>query len=439
MNWRSTLYHAGVGAIIVCVTGCSGLTQSITPTSGSALSAGGTFQPFAKTYKIVSFSPNLPYPYAGLMQASSGAIYGAAFGGSGCSGCELYGGVYQFASGKIRPIYTFLGAPDGQNPQAGLTEGSQGILYGTTVYGGNACAGSTTCGTVYDLVPSGSTFKENVIYRFKGGSDGIGPVGGLYIDKTGALYGMTVFGGSTACTNGCGVVYRITGHGKHFHESVVYSFKGAPDGANPRGRLVADSGGALYGTTLYGGTGTCGSNTCGTIIKLTPSGSGYAESVVHNFKGKPNDGSNSRATLLPAGKGTFYGATLSGGTYNYGTIYKLTCSKKLCKETPIHSFTGSDGAFPHDDDGLISDASGNLYGTTTNSATGYGTVFTFDPTTGQLTTLHNFAGGPSDGTTPETAPLLINGYLYGTTFEGGSGACTLGSATGCGTLYIQKT
>jgi|GEM_PF-2241941 len=430
--WKSASY----GAVILSLAACGG--SAANPSTNNGPSVAYALRPLAKDYKFVNFEPSLPYPWAGLMQASSGGLYGTVFGGSACQSCQLNGGVYQFASGKIQPIYEFQGAPDGANPEAGLTEGAKGILYGATVYGGKACVGSTTCGTIYELVPSGSTFTEQVIYRFKGGSDGVSPVGGIYIDKTGALYGMTVYGGSTACTNGCGTVYRVTGSGKHFHESIIYTFKGAPDGANPRGTFVQDSSGALYGATYYGGTGTCGSNTCGAIIKLTPSGSGYTESVVHSFKGPPKDGAYPRSRLLAAGKGVFYGATLQGGTSNYGTVYKLTCSKKACKEAPIYSFTGASGAYPRDDGGLVADGSGSLYGTTDQVASGYGTVFSVNPSTGKEVVLHKFAGPPNDGATPHASLLLIGNYLYGAAFFGGSGACTLSSSTGCGTLYIQK-
>ncbi len=435
--WRSALYVGAIAGSAIALVCCGGLTANPTPSTTDAVSGGHALQRFAKSYKSISFSPSLPYPWSGLTQTSSGQIYGTTFGGSSCQSCEVNGGVYQFASGRIETIYQFQGAPDGDNPEAGLTEGAKGILYGTTVYGGKTCS-TTTCGTVYDLVPSGTTFKENVIYRFKGGSGGASPVGGLYIDKTGALDGMTIYGGSTACPNGCGVVYRITGSGKRFHENILYSFKGAPDGANPRSTFVADSSGALYAATYSGGTSTCGSSTCGTIVKLTPSGSGYTESVIHSFKGAPNDGANPRSKLLPAGKGIFYGAALQGGTDNYGTIYELACSKKACKEKTLHSFTGTDGAYPRDDGGLVADASGNLYGTTDQVASGYGTIFSIDASNGNETVLHKFAGGPNDGATPHAGPLLINGYLYGAAFVGGSGACTLSSLIGCGTLYIQK-
>lgn len=435
--WRSTLYGVASAVIALTTASCGGFGANPSPSASNAIPTGYASQPLAKSYKFVSFSPSLPYPWSSLMQASTGQLYGTTFGGSSCQSCELDGGVYRFASGKIETIYQFKGSPDGANPEAGLTEGAKGVLYGATVYGGKAC-GSLTCGTVYELVPSGSKFTENVIYRFKGGADGASPVGGLYIDKTGALYGMTTYGGSTACPSGCGIAYRITGSGKHFHETVIYSFKGAPDGANPRGTFVADGSGALYGTTYSGGAGACGSSTCGTIIKLTPSGSGYTESVIHNFKGAPSDGANPRSKLLPAGKGIFYGAALKGGADNYGTVYELACSKKTCKEKTIHSFLGTDGAYPRDDGGLVADASGNLYGTTDQVASGYGTLFSVNPSTGNQTTLHKFAGSPSDGATPHAGPLLINGYLYGAAFIGGSGACTLSSLVGCGTVYIQK-
>ncbi|MBV9233228.1 MAG: hypothetical protein JO030_04240, partial [Candidatus Eremiobacteraeota bacterium] len=128
--WKSALYGVATGTMVLALASCGGFSAN-PPPQNNALSVGGTVQPFAKSYKFVSFSPSLPYPWAGLMQSSSGALYGTVFGGSTCQSCQLNGGVYQFASGKIQPIYTFKGTPDGANPEAGLTEGAKGILYGT--------------------------------------------------------------------------------------------------------------------------------------------------------------------------------------------------------------------------------------------------------------------------------------------------------------------
>ncbi len=437
---RLMLYRAGTGAIALGLTSCGGFAANPTSGENNAASVGDALRPHGQSRKMISFQPSLPGPYAGLTLTKAGLIVGTTQGMTCSQQCQANGGVFQVTAGAIQPIYAFKGWPDGANPQAGVTEGPHGVLYGTTVLGGGP-APRKQHGTVYELVPSGSTFTEHVIYSFEGASDGNWPIGGLFIDKSGALYGMTYYGGSAACTGGCGIAYRITGSGGQFHETILYKFHGPPDGANPRGNLVRGSGGTFYGTTFHGGTGRCGKSTCGTIIKLAPSGSGYAESVVYSFKGPPGDGANPSTTLLSAGKGgVFYGATYNGGAKNLGTVYKLTCSK-ACKEKVLHSFTagGTDGASPRDDAGLIADATGILYGTTTFGGTkGTGTVFSVNPSTQAESVLHNFSYAPKDGQLPDASLLLIGGSLYGTTYYGGTGGCYMSVYFGCGTVFIQN-
>jgi uncharacterized repeat protein (TIGR03803 family) len=200
--------------------------------------------------------------------------------------------------------------------------------------------------------------------------------------------------------------------------TVLYTFTGAHgDGLFPEAGLVQDAAGNFYGTTSGGGVMTkCGK--CGTVYKIDTAGN---ETVLHSF-GAIGDGATPSAGLVQDAAGNLYGTTTSGGASNFGTVFKVDTAGK---ETVLYSFAGgSDGEDPIG--GLILDAAGNLYGTTWSGGTfpacygiGCGTVFMLD-VTGKETVLHSFGGG-GDGTNP-TAGLVQDpsGNLYGTTESGGA-------------------
>jgi uncharacterized repeat protein (TIGR03803 family) len=189
--------------------------------------------------------------------------------------------------------------------------------------------------------------------------------------------------------------------------TVLYSFTGGSDGGTPVAGLIADAAGNLYGTTNRGGaTAFC----CGTVFQLTPAGD---LNVLHSFTGS-SDGGSPAAGLIADAAGNLYGTTTSGGAGFSGTVFQLDSTATF---TVLHSFTVSEGFDLRA--GLIADAAGNLYGTTLDGgAFGYGTVFQLAPD-GTLTVLHSFIR--NDGTHP-FAGLLSDaaGNLYGTTQLGAS-------------------
>jgi uncharacterized repeat protein (TIGR03803 family) len=258
-------------------------------------------------------------------------------------------------------LYNFAGPPDGANPIAGLAFDSSGSIYGVTRDGGmtgGAC-GIEGCGIVYKLTPTGA---ETILHTFTDGADGGNPRGGLVLDTTGNLYGTTSTGG----TNNSGVVFKLDPTG---NETVLYNFTGAADGGQPYGSLFMDKNGDLYGTTSQGGS----SGTDGVVFKLDTTGK---ETVLYNFAGSP-DGSNPQAGLLQDSSNNFYGTTRGGGNLDCvvttqtgcGTVFKLDTTGK---ETVLYSFKGgedgSDGAFPNTT--LVFDSAGNLYGTTVAGSPG---------------------------------------------------------------------
>lgn len=169
-------------------------------------------------------------------------------------------------------LYAFQGGSDGLNPYAGVTLDAQGNLYGTTSGGGSnsKCVG---CGTVFELTPTpNGPWAESVLYRFQGGTDGSNPASNLILDRSGILYGTTLAGGNPSCGE-CGTVFQLAPpvNGGSWTKTILHDFVGGNDGNSPTGGLTFGMDGALYGETAVGGTGACGFGTgCGTVYSVTP-------------------------------------------------------------------------------------------------------------------------------------------------------------------------
>lgn len=310
-------------------------------------------------------------------------------------------------------LHNFAGPSDGGVPYAALVDAS-GVLYGATYVGGTGL-----CTIEYETVGCGIVFKEvgtneTVLYSFRGNPDGSFPAGGLVRDKLGNLYGTTSEGGAY----GYGMVFRITGK----KETVLYNFKGVPDGAYPTGTLVRDASGNFYGVTGNGGAnlgygGNSGGG--GTVFKLGAKGN---ETILYSFCSAPNctDGANPRAGLIMDAAGNLYGTTTGGGNPGTGTVFKLNTSGT---ETVLFNFCYEPGCGSQPEGGLVMDASSNLYGTTEFGGTDQGVVFKLD-TSGNETVLYTFCSSePSCGGTFPIAGLIMDakGNLYGTASAGGKG------------------
>ncbi len=332
---------------------------------------------------------------------------------------------------NYKVLHRFSGGADGALPIASLVRDAAGNLYGTALGGGSPrCFDGAGCGTVFKVDPTG---KLSVLHRFTGGKNGAAP-NGLIRDATGTLYGTTG-GGGTGCGNsGCGTVFKLEMTGK---ETVLYRFSGAPDGAGPAG-LIPDSAGNLYGTTYYGGTGPCNDGQgvgCGTVFKLDKSGN---ETILHSFSGGTDGANPPGGGLVRDSMGILYGTALNGGDFGQGIAFKLN---KTGKVTVLHAFTdGTDGGQPQG--GLIRDAAGNLYGTTFSGGNcqynqnGCGTVFKLNKA-GRETVLYDFLGGSSDGLFPFAGVIQdAVGNLYGTTHVGGDPTCV---PDGCGVVFKLDT
>jgi uncharacterized repeat protein (TIGR03803 family) len=241
-----------------------------------------------------------------------------------------------------------------------VIRGDNESLYGITYSGGNFSCAMTGCGTVFKIDRKG---VQTVVHAFGGSGDGQNPRDGLVLDSSGNVYGTTSNGGAYGGFYGYGTVFKLSATG---HESVKYSFQGGADGAYPDGGLYRDAEGNLYGTTSEGGA-----YDYGTIFKITALGEHI---VLYSFPGG-DYGANPYGGMSMDRQGNIYGTTYSGGSQNFGTIFKLDASGN---ETVLHNF-GKEGDGVHPS-GLIIDASGNLYGTTYQGGKyNYGSVFELVP------------------------------------------------------------
>ncbi len=155
------------------------------------------------------------------------------------------------ASSPMSVLHQFKGKP-AQWPVAGLTADAQGNLYGVSTQGGPGN------GIVFELAKtSGGGWQYHILYHFKGGNDGEWPIGGLFLDQAGNIYGTTDEGGNLGtCQQGCGTVFELSPSNNGWSEKVIFRFDGK-NGSSPEARLVMDSAGNLYGTTVEGGSGVC--------------------------------------------------------------------------------------------------------------------------------------------------------------------------------------
>lgn len=363
-------------------------------------------------------------PQGGLIPDALGNLYGTTSGG----GAYFHGTVYELSPGpggtwSETVLYSFGengGNTDGRYPIDDLVFDSKGNLYGVTGEGGE-----NGDGTVFELMPEkNGGWQEKVLFSFSSkNGGGFNPEGGVAIDKEGNLYG-TLYGGGAS--NAGGEIYKVApGAGGQWTPSLVYEFKGhnAGDGSQPQGILIWDKAGNLYGTTILGGNSAkCG---CGTVFEMTPeSGGTWSEKVLYSFNAGPGDGSQPRGSLIFDAAGNLYGATDSGGTGNFGTLYELSPAAGGWTEKVLHSFTRpDDGIVPVDSP--VFDPVGNLYAVTSSGgAEDDGAVIRLKPTPGGgwiESIVHSFERGESDGNTPE-AGLLVDagGNLFGTTSGGGA-------------------
>jgi uncharacterized repeat protein (TIGR03803 family) len=278
--------------------------------------------------------------------------------------------------------------------------------------------------------PNALAGSQQVIHTFTG-ADGQFPEATLVQDASGRLYGTTANGGnhSPNCgSDGCGVVFVLSPQERGaWRYQLLYAFTGGDDGWWPVGKLAIGAGGTLYGTTQFGGP-----NGQGTVFRLEPEGGGpWTESVIHTF-GFGLDGTWPQAGLTLDATGKLYGTT-SQGAGSTGVAYKLTPNLDgSWTEEVLYAFGSApfDPANPASD--LVFDTAGNLYGTSRLGGNfGHGTVFELSPGSGlwSETVLYSFSGRNQDEGDPQAAVRLdSSGNIYGTTSGEASAKGVFGNA-----------
>jgi uncharacterized repeat protein (TIGR03803 family) len=349
------------------------------------------------------------YPVSGLLAASDGYLYGVSpVGGTNNLGTVFRldpanpGGTYQ----AIKHFGSFQS--DGRAPAAGLIEASN-LLFTVTTQGG-----ASGDGAVVRMNRDGTDAR--VVFGFSAaGGDGFTLDQSVYIDPAGFIYGVTRDGGS----KGGGTLYRIDRSGGGY--TVLHDFgTGSTNLFNPAGPVVGDGSGNLFGTALGGGESGLGG-----VYGIGTNGMGFR--VVRSFTTTVGDGQQPSGSLLIGGDGALYGTTRLGGSSSTGAVYRLTVDGLQFRV--LHSFIDAvnDGAGPRN--GVV-DSGNDLFGVTPyGGSTDWGTIFRTDRFRGtNYSILHHFGATATDGLDPSGGLLKASdGRLYGVTRVGG--------ASGFGTVF----
>lgn len=355
---------------------------------------------------------------------------------------------------QYKILHNFGSGSDGSLPSGPLLSGGTGNLYGVTANGGGSGCGGAGCGTVFELAEqTDGKWKELILHRFTDGSDEAIPEGNLVSDVQGNLYGWVKGGyvGQTAVfeltpgshgwnldliwTNGSspgllldqeGNLYGVMG----YHDGPIAELSPGPDGwtyteisdeTTSAAPLSWDSKGNLYGTDPSGGDQRC-SGGCGTAFQMTPNSDGtWTYHVLHRFGSFKNDGILPVAGLVLDAAGNAYGATVAGGEYNCGNIFKLGLSDGRWKEAVVHQFRGPEGCAPLFT--LALGTAGALYGMAQGGDKNCGPcglIFKLAPQKGgkwEYSILHTFHG--PEGADPYGVILDSKGNIFGATGDGG--------------------
>jgi uncharacterized repeat protein (TIGR03803 family) len=282
-------------------------------------------------------------PRAPLIEGTDGALYGVSWqGGAG------FGAVFKLQKDGtgFQVLKSFGGTSDGAYPLGGLTEASDGWLYGTTSFGGTGANGGG--GTIFKIRKDGSGYQI-LVHLLGGASQPANPLAEMIEASDGALYGTSrgVFQGNR------GTVFKLQKDGTGF--LVLRSFTSTNEPAFPMAPVAEGPDGALYGTTFGGGDGDQGA-----LFKINKDGSGFR--VLHLFPAGFGDGSHSIAPLVLSRDGFFYGSTQYEGQFSVGTLFRLNPANDNYSTIWQFSTAGGEPWVPLGP--LAPDRFGNLYGAT---------------------------------------------------------------------------
>ena len=314
-----------------------------------------------------------------------------------------YGVIFHFDPNNVASSYSidhvFTGHPDdGDNPRHDAMTPFNGLLYGTTLEGG-----TNDTGIIFSIGQDGTGYQVLLSLAKPSGDESHS----CFVVANDILYGMTASGGD----NGEGVVFAFDPFMSNFQ--TVFSFACASStGKEPHGRLTLDP----NGTTLYGMTRKGGDHDFGVVFSIDTNGTNYTE--LHDFSGGSSDGATSDHGYVVQSGHHLYGMTTNGGHHNDGVIFKLNIDDQSFQL--LHKFgeTHHDGKNPYGSLLLVGD---QLYGMTANGGDNdMGTVFVIRTDGHGYQRLYSFGGQAGDGSKPIDNVILVNGWLYGMTTEGGA-------------------
>jgi uncharacterized repeat protein (TIGR03803 family) len=289
---------ASTGGSTQCSIGC-GLVYELSKSSGWTESVLHSF-----------IQSDGEFPNAVLLRSKSGTLYSTTwYGGSSGNGT-----VFSLTPGSSgwteHVLYSFAGTTDGSAPAAGVIADRAGNLYGTTYkYDGD------NDGVAYELQKK-PAWKDRVLYTFTNNGGGENPYAGLVMTAKGTFYGTAIESGP----DDGGVAYELVrGKAHAWKETVLHAFGATGDGNAPYGGLIADKSGNLFGTTVFGGA-----NNAGIVYELSPTHGGqWKERILYSFTGG-TDGQYPTGSLTLDASGKLYGATSDGGKNGYGVVFEVT-------------------------------------------------------------------------------------------------------------------
>ena len=361
----------------------SGIGSTATQSNGQVYRVNRDGTGFAV---LCSFSqPNLGSPTT-LVEGTDGVLYGTTVSGS-TSGRVFR--VNRDGSGFV--IFLTLTTAWGTSPQ-GLTQTPSGMFVGTAKSGG-----PNSNGALFKFNADGSGY--GLLKGFAGGADGADARAAVRVGSDGKLYGTTYGGGSV----GRGLIYSLNADGSGYQ--VLHNFTG-PDGAGSEFALTEDPSGVLLGCTLGGGTASRG-----TMFRINKDCTGYA--VVHSFAGTPAEGGLPKHVLVPLGDGRYLGANTSSGGAAAGTVFSLAADGSGL--TVLRSLGSATGGSPWSP--VTADGHGTLFGSTTyGGANNRGVIYRLNEDGTGYTVLQSLPTAVSS--MPVSGLLLASdGNLYGTAYS----------------------
>jgi uncharacterized repeat protein (TIGR03803 family) len=356
---------------------------------------------------------------------SNGNFYGTTPGG----GAFGFGTLFQMSKSGVFGHLSFtdlnagsvpLGRQPGSVPTSTPVLSSDGWLWGTTSAGGV----NGTYGTIFRIRPETGEFQT--MHNFASGFEGNSPVCGLVSDGQGYLWGVTRYTNNGTLTNG--ILYRIHELTGVFERKLTFGDTVAPNkGRVPLGALYYDGAGNLWGSTSAGS-----SNGHGNLFKYTIATSTFTIVTEFSDRGVAAGaikGSGAASALVPDGNGFLWGVTPYGGdSVGNGTVFKVDMNTGAATSVIEFSNNGTSNKGSTPVGPLVNDGAGNLWGVTSAGATsGEGAVFKIAASTGVLTTVLQFStltGANATVSNPQNG--LTNdgqGYLWGIASVGG-GAST---------------